>query len=635
MKNVYLVQVVDNYGPNKFLPLAISYHWLSAIEQFPNLLDQYILKDVLIEKVNIETFCNEIESPSIVIMSCYIWNWKYNCELAKKIKKLWPDCFIIVGGPQIDKKDFLLLKKHNYFDIAVLGENEDALGLILSNIDTQNFNNIPGVITNGRIIPGIERTKNLNKLPSPILSGFYDTIIDNYERKHNQKFLWQVTYETLRGCPYHCSFCDIGEDYWNKIHTFDIDRIFKEIEWISSRKIEYVSVCDSNWGMLERDYEITKFVVEQKLKTGYPKFWDVDWAKNNQDRIMKIAELDKKSGTELFKGITFALQSLDSKTLKSVDRFNLSENVIVESMKFYKEKDIPTYSELIWPLPGETLNSLQQGIQKLIDMGQEDFLMVHPTAITPNSPMGQADYLKTHEMTTVEVPLDTFWLEVEDIENYITETMHTPIATKNLSFDDIIKGHLFSHWIVVFYYYGWAHYVMKYLKVTNGINETLFVKNFIEFITTNKQGICYQEHVKTQDSIIKVYQKGQFWGRLIDKIYWEYKSATSLMIHRNRETFYQELKQFLKEQYNLDNQDIIEFNSIMCVNCNVAYPIKYNTSTDILKILFNIEDTSVGITHRDLPLENEKEFVKIAYHRQRKTRYWRCQLFPLSKDSQP
>lgn len=31
-KNIYLVQVVDNYGPNKFLPLAVSHQWLSAAQ---------------------------------------------------------------------------------------------------------------------------------------------------------------------------------------------------------------------------------------------------------------------------------------------------------------------------------------------------------------------------------------------------------------------------------------------------------------------------------------------------------------------------------------------------------------------------------------------------------------------------
>lgn len=31
MFNLYLVQTVDKYGPNSFLPLAVSYQWLDDI----------------------------------------------------------------------------------------------------------------------------------------------------------------------------------------------------------------------------------------------------------------------------------------------------------------------------------------------------------------------------------------------------------------------------------------------------------------------------------------------------------------------------------------------------------------------------------------------------------------------------
>ena len=64
-------------------------------------------------------------------------------------------------------------------------------------------------------------------------------------------------------------------------------------------------VCDSNWGLISRDVDITKYVIKTKKKYGYPKFWDVTWAKANSDRIYEIAMLDKEAGTRLFKGITF------------------------------------------------------------------------------------------------------------------------------------------------------------------------------------------------------------------------------------------------------------------------------------------------------------------------------------------
>lgn len=625
MKNVYLIQVVDSYGPNKFLPLAISYHWLTAIEN-DFVKNNFILKDVLIEKESIESFVSRIDTPHVVIMSCYIWNWNYNRKLAKRIKEKWPESFIIIGGPQVSTTDPFLLKTNKCFDIAVLGENENALTSILNNLDSKNFDDIGGISLPGKIIPGINRTENLNKLPSPILSGFYNFIMENYEKRHNKKFLWQVTYETLRGCPYHCSFCDIGSSYWNKVKLFDLERVYKEIDWISENKIEYVSICDSNWGMLERDYDITAYVIKKKLETGYPNVWDVDWAKNNTERIKKISSLDKKAGTNLFKGITFALQSLNEKTLEAIDRFNLQEKTIKESMDFFKANDIKTYSELIWPMPEETLDSFIIGIQKLIDMGQENFLMIHPLSLTPNAPMSNPEYLKNKNIVSKIVPLDTFWLNVEDEENYITETMGTVCSTKHLTFEEVIKGYMFSHWIIVMYYYGWAHHIIKYVKNVLKINETRFTSDLINYIEQTKPKLFYSEHTLTKENIENVILNGAFWGTKLNNTYWEYKSATCVKFHRNRQQFVDELSNFLKVTYNLNNKTLEDLNILLCVDKDTEYPITYNSQDiETTKIVLGQESSVIEINHTgNNRLLSEEEFFRVAYHYQRKNQYWKC-----------
>jgi putative methyltransferase len=193
----------------------------------------------------------------------------------------------------------------------------------------------------------------------------------------------------MRGCPYHCTFCDIGDEYWNKTKWFDLGRIRKEISWMSENRIEFVSVCDSNWGIHPRDCEITQWLIDAKLAHGYPNTVDVTWAKNNVDRVRDIVMLDHRAGSRLFRGVNFSMQSLDATALEKSRRFNLTESVQFDSMRYFREQSIPTYSELIWPMPGETLQSWQVGLQKLIDIGQRDFIQVHPLMLTPNSPMGQ------------------------------------------------------------------------------------------------------------------------------------------------------------------------------------------------------------------------------------------------------
>ena len=47
--------------------------------------------------------------------------------------------------------------------------------------------------------------------------------------------------------------------------------------------------------------------------------------------------------------------------------------------------------------------------------------MVHPLVITFNATMGQPWYIKKYGLEMVDVPLDTFYLSVEELEDYIVE----------------------------------------------------------------------------------------------------------------------------------------------------------------------------------------------------------------------
>lgn len=621
------MQVADNYGPNKFLPLAVSYQWMYAQT------DQWVQQNwqvqaVIIEKKAIKEVINSLKNPSLVALSCYVWNWEYNKALASEIKKKFPECLIVVGGPQVSKYDLEFFYKYPYFDLAVLGEGELAFKEILIRYPTRDFSQIPHTYYKGARLQQVQpsRLLNLSNIPSPILFGFYDWIIDSHEQSNSKKYKWQVTYETLRGCPYQCTFCDIGEDYWNKITKFDMDRIHQEINWMGNRKIEYVTVCDSNWGLLARDKDITEYVIQTKIKYGFPKFWDVTWAKNNSERIYDIAIADKLAGTRLFKGITFAMQSLNPDTLKATNRFNINATTSEQYLKKYQQQNISTYSELIWPMPYETVDSLQSNIQTLIDLNQRDFLMVHPLVITKNAPMANVDYINQHQLKYKKVPLDTFWLAINDLDEYLVEKVNAVYETNTATFDDMIRGHMMSHWIVVFYYYGWAHYIIEYISKIKNIKQTDIINLIIDWIDNKSTGLLYTQHQLAKNGIRNVFEKNDFWGIEIEGTYWEYKSATSVNLHYQRDSLYTELTEFLVDNFDNIDLNIVEFNKNMCVNWSDSYPKKINLSLEISKTLFNTNTTSAVLTHWDTSIKSDKEFIHTAYHYQRKNRYWRCDI---------
>jgi putative methyltransferase len=633
-KNIYLVQVVDSYGENKFLPLAIAYQWLYAIKDH-SVAQQWNLVDTLIEKVNIPEFVRSIKQDlDLVAMSSYVWNWNFNNELAKEIKKRWPNCVIVVGGPEVNKHDPELVRSRPWFDVAILGENETAFQSLLCDLDIQRITQVPGVVTKyTQEIVQPERTRELAEIPSPILSGFYDKIINQYTESGVPVKYWQVTWETMRGCPYHCAFCDIGEDYWNKTIWFDLDRLYKEIDWMGENKIEYLSVCDSNWGIHPRDVALTKYIIETKKRTGYPRILDVTWAKNNPDRVREIIQLDYEAGSNLLRGLNFSMQSLDTSTLTINSRFNLQDETLYKSLTWYKEKNIPTFTELIWPLPGETLASFKRGLQTLLDFGQKDFLVIHPLVATNNSPLGQIEFRKNHQVTTSLVPVDTFWLEVPDPSSYIVETEEAVTSTKTASYQDYLNGNMIGHWLVVMYYYGWANTIMNYLRQEHSVKEVSFIENLILYFSDKPDTIIGQEHQATLNSYKSVIENFDFWGRLLeqpfDGVYWEYKSATAIVLYQHKQQLRDCLAQFLLDVYQIDEPDLLKLNFDICYDHTRQYPFTEQYKKDIVKTLTGKDNSTVTFDHKGKDLivatdNNIKQILTTIYHYKRKLRYWKC-----------
>jgi putative methyltransferase len=616
--NIYLTQVSDVYGPNKFLPLAIGYQWCYGKN------DNWTLKDVSIEKIPPKDYVKTLDNPSMIAMSSYIWNWEYNKKLATEVKKSFPNCVIVTGGPQIHKRDPEFFDKNPMFDAVIHGEGERSFKEILAR-PLGEYDNIDHVQTKTHMPKPAQRVKDISDIPSPILEGFYEPIM----AKYSADTLWQVTWESLRGCPYHCAFCDIGDSYWNKLTLFDMNRCKKEIDWMGRNRIEYVSVCDSNWGLLDRDIELTKFVLETKEKYGYPMWWDATWAKNNVDRNFDIAMLNKRSPVNIFKGVTFAMQSFNESTLTASERFNINEKQVAEYLVKYREENIPTYSELIWPMPEETYDSLKDNVQKLIDLGQDSYLMIHPLVITYNATMGDTKYKEKYQIVTKDVPLDTYYLSADDLENYIVERTDAVYSTRTATWEDNLRGHMFSWVSILMYYYGWGHYLAKYLK-TKSIKETVFFEKMLTWIESNPGTLLNHEYNETKQHIYDTFHNGLLWGRKVrgeTDIYWEYKGASSNVLHDNITKLENELVMFLSDTKLIPEEkikDVVKLNLHMCRLKDLKYPFKTTAPRDIIQDMLGINSDTIIIDHSDKTTPHATLWYNKAYHWDRKSKYWCC-----------
>ncbi len=401
-------------------------------------------------------FCvDKLKKCKIVLFSVYVWNQNISLKIAEELKKIDPKKFIIFGGPSVpdsyENKSEIFLKKNRFIDICVHQEGERTLLQLLDNFPNKNFSLIPNISyldKNNNFFnnPNIPRLNSFENVPSPYLAGVFNNLI-----KENPKERWLASWETNRGCPFSCSYCDWGSATNSKVARMELDRVYAELDWFSKNKIEFIFCCDANFGMLPRDYEIVLKAIENKKKYGYPHVLSVQNTKNARERAYKVQKLLADNG--LSKGVTLAMQSVDSHTLKAIKRDNISIADYQELQSRFTKDGIATYTEFILGLPGDTFESFAKGVSDVIEAGQHNRIQFNNLSILPNAEMARKTYLDEHEIVTIETPIVNPHGSLDETpEDGIFEKQELVISTKNLNKQDWIKTRIYASISEFFYF---------------------------------------------------------------------------------------------------------------------------------------------------------------------------------------
>ena len=202
-----------------------------------------------------------------------------------------------------------------------------------------------------------ERLRDLDVIPSPYLNGMLEHFFDG----RLTPFI-----ETNRGCPFRCSFCHTGADYFNKMNSFSIERVREEIFYIAPRaaelKVSNLHIADTNFGMFPRDREICEALFETQQKFGWPRQVMATTGKNSKERVIEITGILGK----IF-SVNMSVQSMDEGVLKNIRRSNIKLDHYMEINKHLSLSGRSTKAELIIGLPGETRETFLNGVEAVIE----------------------------------------------------------------------------------------------------------------------------------------------------------------------------------------------------------------------------------------------------------------------------
>ncbi len=559
-KKVYMWQPNYIYGKDAYFPYSVgalaAYAWSDSYIQ-----KHYELAELFYSRIPIEKVAASLQNPFLCAFSCYTWNFEYNKALAKRIRELYPTCFIVFGGHQISS-DLVMQEAERemfYVDYFIYDEGEIAFAELLKALsqesDPGNISNISFRDTTGKGIFTKRQMISNTDFPSPYLEGLFDEMFTKGQ------YSFSATLETNRGCPYSCGYCDWGI-YKARIRKFPMERVKAEIDWFAAHQIDLVFGADSNFGIFERDEEIADYLVFKNKQCGFPRKFRVSYAKNSDERVFRINKNLNDQG--MAKGATLSFQSLDTRTLENIGRKNISTASFTKLLELYHKEKIPTYSEIILGLPGETAESFRKGLAELIAGGQHDSINVYLWEMLPNSALAQKSNLEEFGILTLVTSLNQY--HCAPLENDIQEFSQIVVANSTMSVEDWKNSYLFAWIVQCFHLLGLTRCISIFLFFEKGIGYDYFYENFQRFLQKHPgtvAGAAYKKTRKMLDDVLAKVPNASFtyYDNLFGDILWPPEEGGYLEVLRDVDRFYQEIESFLRE-FGIDElllQDLLQY----------------------------------------------------------------------------
>jgi len=419
-------------------------------------------------------------------LSCYTWNWDVQRRIARYVREDNPHCLIVAGGPDPDYKDPEFFRKYPYIDVIVVNDGEIPFTRILDALaedDRGRFAAIPGLY----LPEGEERRPvhtGRHEVPtvfdvSPYLAqaGYFERLM-----KAAGPGVISAVWETNRGCPYSCSFCDWGSNTMSKIRRFDMERVKAEADWMGRMGTQVVLLVDANFGIFPRDLELADALCEARLKHGFPESLYYSAAKNNPERSIVIAQKFTKAG---FIDCHFmAVQHTRKEVLEATDRQNISAEKQKEVAKALQSQNVPITVQLILGIPGDTYDLWKGCLADLMEWGIHEDYQIFPYSLLPNAPAANKEFLQRWEVDTAECSVTTQHQMPRSFNEDKLLTNKVIIKSKTFSRDDWVHMNVYAAFVRAMHARCLTRSLALYLRHTHALSYQAFYEDLIDNFMT-------------------------------------------------------------------------------------------------------------------------------------------------------
>lgn len=302
--------------------------------------------------------------PDAVCFSVYLWNVNQISALCKDIKACFPECKIVLGGPEvsfgIDENFF----KHDVYDYVISGEGEKAFFALTALLNGKNPLELPATFQ----ISVNEKT--LQATTPAILDELPFVYTDENIALFNNRIVY---YESSRGCPFSCAYCLSSAE--QGVRNLSLERVFSDLQFFIDRNVPLVKFVDRTFNCnKKRSFQILKYIIENGNNTCF--------------HFEVAADLFDEATLELLKTATrgriqfeIGIQSTNDKALKASCR-TIDTNKVLENIKtLISMENINIHADLIVGLPYESYSEFADTFNEVYALCTNDKHYIHQLQI--------------------------------------------------------------------------------------------------------------------------------------------------------------------------------------------------------------------------------------------------------------
>jgi hypothetical protein len=499
-------------------------------------------------------------APDVIGFSVYTWNVGIMQRVVPTLRGLLrPTTRYLLGGVEVMHCGDRYIDP-SWEDVVVCnGEGERTFAEYLLHLDQspRQLDAVKGlsfyrdrqyVTTEAR-----PRVNSLDELPSPYLTGAIDL-----------STVAVATLETNRGCPFACEYCFWGGAIGQKVHKLGIDRIKEEITLIAKHRIPSLYIVDANFGILPRDVEIAQHIVDLKARHHAPNQVIFSSSKNTSDRVEALSRIFSKA--DMLSTQPISLQSIDPRALALARRDNIKQDTYLRLQQRLNEWDVPSYVELMWPLPGETLESFKHGLDYLCAHGAQAF-HIYPLLWLNN--VGYRE--KREELGVVTLK-----------EDDPTGGGEMVIQTREVSYREYVDGLLFATALYLLHDCRGLYLTTRLLHTLGLARLRDVVDEFVRWMGD-----------ASGDPLCDLWHDGMVHFEQINKYVWR-GALAHLVLHANRKEFDGQLKSFMSERLGQlaeglgEHEELIrgavEFDLLNRPYVYLQTPLQLGASLEVLRV---------------------------------------------------